>query len=601
MTPVAQPSGRRQVVPWVAGIVVGSLITGVVVWSLRPAPPPQTPARFVVSAPPSPVPLPVSEETALAISPDGSVIVYRATVEGEDGLYVRHLDRLAGELLWSGSVMGVFFSADGAWVGFQTPSDQTLKKIPVLGGPAVTLCPTPAFLRGASWGPDDTIIFGMSGNQPLYRVSAAGGEPETLTMPDEEVSHRWPEVLPGGHAVLFTQSAGDAPQIAVLDLRTGEQRVVVPGGTHPRYVSSGHLVYGFEDTLRAVRFDPDRLEALSDPIPVLEGVTAVSGGGANVDISDGGALVYQWDPAGAAASRTLVWVDREGQEESIPMTPRAYLRPRLSPDGRRVAVDTAEGDPNLFLYDLDTQVEEQFTFDLGRDEWPMWSRDGSQIYFSSTRDGAPQQLYVKAADGSGVAEPVLSEHRHGAATGLSADGETLVFTGLSDTGFDIFTVRLGADGAHEPLLATPARDMWPTVSPNGRWLAYVSDETGERRVYARPFPDVASGGRRVVSEGLGERPLWGHDGREIFYHTADGVMVVSVETGDTFQRGAARRLFSKEPYNLRGLLGNWDISADGQRFQMVKRGGATGEDTQPSQIIVVQNWLEELTRLVPTP
>ena len=396
-------------------------------------------------------------------------------------------------------------------------------------------------------------------------------------------------------------------KIAVLDLETREHHVLVEGGgPHPRYASSGHLVYGFEDTLRAVRFDLDRLEALGDPIPVLEGVTPANpgpGAGAKVDITDDGTLVYQWDPGGGTTPRSLVWVDRDGQEEPIPMTPRAYNLPRLSPDGRRVVVDTVGADSNLFLYDLDAQVEEQFTFDLSVDQYPWWSQDGSRIYFSSERNGGPAagQLYVKPADGSGGAERVLSDTRNGVASGWSADGETLVFSGGGnpDTGIDIFTVRLGADGAHEPLLATPDRDMWPTVSPNGCWLAYVSDETGERRIYVRPFPDTASGGRRAISEGPGERPLWGRDGRELFYHTEEDAMVVSVDTGETFQRGAPRRLFSMAPYAL-GPIFYWDVSLDSQRFLMVKRAQAD-EDTQPSQVIVVQNWVDELKGMFPDP
>ena len=611
MLPAAQPAGWRQALPWAvsASVVVG-MIVGLTVWSLRPALPPQMPMRFVASAPPSPVPLPVNSGTALAISPDGTVIAYRATVDGEAGLYVRHVDRLDGELLWSGPVGSVVFSPDGSWIAFFSGADQTLKKIPALGGLSVTLCPMPFPMRGASWGPDDTIIFGAGGARPLFRVSAAGGEPEVLRIPDSEQDHHhWPEVLPGGRAVLFTVESASTPdtdEIAALDLETGEQRVVVRGGSHPRYLSSGHLVYSFEDTLRAVRFDPARLEVLGDPIPVLEGVTGTpnaSGRGANVDISDDGTLVYQWDPEGAAASRTLVWVDRNGQEEPIPMTPRAYRLPQLSPDGRRLAVDTDGVDANLFLYDLDAQVEEQFTFDLRSDQWPLWSRDGSRIYFQSGRDGAPPQLFVKPSDGSGQVERVLSERLNGmaAAGGWSADGETLVFTatGNPDTGIDIFTVRLDAGEAPEPLVQTPDLDSWPTVSPNGRWLAYVSDETGERRIYVRPFPDAASGGRRVISEGPGERPLWGRDGQELFYHTAESAMVVPVETGDTFQRGTPRRLFSMEPYDLSPAFFHWDVSTDGEQFLMVKRGEATDENAQPSQVIVVQNWAEELKGMFP--
>ena len=235
-TPAPISSTSRPPLGWLAAAAVAAaLVTGVAVWTLRPAPL-GTPMRFVVSAPPSPVPSPLTTATALAISPDGSVIVYRARVDGEEGLYVRHVDRLEGEMLTSMVPAGsVFFSPDGAWVGFSTRVDQTLKKIPVTGGPALTLCPMPSAPRGASWGPDDTIIFARFGTG-LFRVSAAGGEPEMLTTPESPDRHYWPEVLPSGRAVLFTVDRGPAAldetkQIAVLDLETGEQQVLIQGGT----------------------------------------------------------------------------------------------------------------------------------------------------------------------------------------------------------------------------------------------------------------------------------------------------------------------------------------------------------------------------------
>ena len=287
--PVGRPAIWRQALPLALGtLTIGSLVTGLLMWNLRPAAPPRSPARFVVSSFPNPAPVRSSNETELAISPDGSVVVYGATVDDEDGLYVRHLDRLEGEFLTAMANTGsFFFSPDGAQVGFFTRVDQTFKRIPVSGGGAITLCALPdtAQPRGASWGPDDTIIFARSGGgNGLFRVSAAGGEPERLTMPDSPVRHYWPEVLPSGRAVLFTIVAGgaDTPeemQIAVLDLETGKQRVLLESGAHPRYVSSGHLVYSFGNTLRAVGFGAERFDIVGDPIPVLEGIPTGIGGG----------------------------------------------------------------------------------------------------------------------------------------------------------------------------------------------------------------------------------------------------------------------------------------------------------------------------------
>ena len=335
---VAQPAGWRQALPWALGtLIMGSLVTGLVVWSLRPEPPRASPERWVVTAPPSPSAVPASPNaTQLAISPDGGAIIYRAEVGGVTGLYVRHADRLEGELLFGSprGLGGFFVSPGGAWVGFSTVEDRTYKKVPITGGPAITLCPSPSAPRGASWAPDDTIIFARAGvGLGLFRVSAAGGEPQILTTPEAPEAHYWPALIPGRQAVLFTivqeNLAGEPGRIAVLDLETGEQRVLIQGGSHARYVPSGHLVYSFEDTVRAVAFDADTLDVLGDPVPVLDGVATTNDGGAHLAISDNGTLVYR-QGGGTAPARSLVWVDREGNEESVAAEPRPYRAVQLS-------------------------------------------------------------------------------------------------------------------------------------------------------------------------------------------------------------------------------------------------------------------------------
>ena len=387
-----QPAGWRQALPWVAGILL-AVIVGLAVWNLQPAPPPGSPARFVVSASPSAVPRAPTSETELAISPDGRLVIYAATVDDEDGLYMRDLDRLEGELLTAMTPMGsFFFSPDGAQVGFFTGVDSTFKKIQVSGGAAITVCPIPGGLRprGASWGPDGTIIFATNGvGNGLFRVSAAGGEPQMLTMPEAPVRHYWPEVLPSGRAVLFAivstaVSTPEATQIAVLDLETGDQRILIEGGMHPRYLPSGHLVYSFEDTLRAVRFDADRLAIVGDPISVLEGVAAATGGGANVAVSDDGTMVYQTGGAQAGLRQPIVWVDRDGTVEPIETIPsNVYSHPRLSPNGERVLV-WAEGDARI--YELDTGREIPVTTDgLGR-SYGEWTPPRSSSSRTSTRN-----------------------------------------------------------------------------------------------------------------------------------------------------------------------------------------------------------------------
>ncbi len=429
-------------------------------------------------------------------------------------------------------------------------------------------------------------------------MAAAGGVAAPVTtLGSDDAFHSWPELLPGGTGLLFTvrPHSGDigTPRIAVKSLETGEQRVLMEGSM-PRYLRSGHVVFARQSAVWAAPFDRNRLAVTGDAVRVLEGVATDSAGLATkFTVVDHGSLVYLPQ---VTETRQLVWVSREGREERLGMTPRAYVTPRLSPDGRRVVVDTLEPHGDLFVYNLETGVEEQFTFHPAIDQWPLWSPDGSKIYFTSIRGGEPGQIYVQRADGTGDAERVIADHTSSTASGWSADGKILVIGGsFAGTGVDVLTVQPDVDPAPKELLATAANEAVAVMSPNGRWLAYRSDESGQTRIYVRPFPDVNST-QRLVSDGPGSDPLWGPDGRELFYFSPDGVMAVAVEAGDTFQRATPRRLFSLDRY-FQGANINWDISRDGQRFLMVKRGTTTD---MRQQIIVVQNWLEELKRLVPT-
>lgn len=493
-------------------------------------------------------------------------------------------------------------SPDGQWL--LVDGDGRVRRAPIAGGPATPIAELGPG-GGASVGPDGTVVLNPGPGQGLFVVSVPGGAPTTLTSLEEgELGHAMPNFLPGGRAVLFTAATGSpsTAKVAVYDFDEGKRRTLLLG-VSPRYAASGHLLFWRDGALWAVPFDPDRLAVKGSPVPVVQGVHFTGGPPvAHYSVATDGTLVYI--PEGSVGQQQmLVWVDRNGGEEPLSMKPRAYRAPRLSPDGRRVAIDTVDGD--LFLYDLGARVEQQFTFDSSIDRYPLWSPDGTQIYFSSTQDGEPAQLYVKPADGGRGAERVLAEHVLSVPGGWSADGKTLVFSGDagsrgSSTRNDIFTVRLGEDGRHEVLMQAPHNEVWPTVSPNGRWLAYGSDETGQRRIYVRPFPEGTAGDRRVISEGFGDRPLWGRDGRELFYHSDESVVVVPVETGQTFRPGAPRRLFSIEPYTNMGGFYNWDIAPDGQRFLMVKREAVANSDAPPPQIVVVQHWFEELKRLVPT-
>ena len=606
---LASSTGRPSLV-WLAGAVVATaLVTGGAVWTLRPSPTPGSPMRSVISASPSAVPNFTSSQTELAISPDGTMVVYNTVVDGVSRAYLRRLDRLQGEPL--GDVQrasGFFFSPDGQWVGFDTAVDLTMKKIHVTGGAPITLCPMPRAPRGATWGPDDTIIFShFEPGTGLFRVSAAGGEPEVLTTGEAPERHYWPEFLPGGRAVLFTVGAtadvsGETSRIAVLDLDSMEQRVLIEGGTHPRYVSD-YLVYSFEDTVRAVRFDADRLEVLSDPIPVLEGLTGRLSGRVNLDVSDNGALVYQQGglPTG---TRTLVWVDRQGNEEDVPAEARPYNSVRLSPDGR--AVVTQVSDPDNFdvvIYDLERDTPTRFTFDPAIDQHPIVTPDGERVVFTSSRDGVGN-LHWKAADGTGQVHRLTTSDNIQAASSFTPDGGTLVIGEVVPGGaIDSGSLSMDGEGSVEWLLQEEFYEGYPEISPDGHWMAYVSNESGQFEIYVRPFPNVNDGKRQISRDG-GYWPLWGPDGNELFYQTNQGpgvmtVMVAPIETEPTLIVGNSVPLFDG-PY--RQLAVNnprpYDIARDGQRFLMLKEN-IDPEARDESAIILVQNWIEELKNLFP--
>jgi len=629
-------------VPWVrfwrhpatAAIVASSLMasTAFVVWSLT-RPTPASPVRLTIALPEGQtVRVGGGGGPDLAISPDGRQIVF---VAGETlpRIYVRAMDRLDPQrLAGPESPRMPFVSPDGNWVGFfDTPA--VLKKVSVNGGPPVTLCnlvgapgATGGGPRGGSWGPDNTIIFAT--NDPatgLLRVSAGGGEPEVLTKPDPqkgEADHFWPEVLPGGGAVLFTiVKAGGSPfntgrtienaQIAVLNLRTGEQKVLIQGGSYPRYVTTGHIVYGVGGTLRAVALDLARLEVRSDPFPVLEGVDTTVTGGASFAVAQDGSLVYvQSGQRVSELERTLVWVDRKGREETIAAPPRAYIYPRISPDGTRVALDVRDQDNDIWVWDFARTTLTRGTFDPELNTFPAWTPDSKRIAFSVNRAGFGT-IGWQAADGTGAVEALTEGTARSTSQvpgSFSPDGTRLVLREITPkTGYDISLLTLETPRRTTPLVQTAFTEYNPEISPDGRWLTYESNESGQFEVYVRPFPDVAAG-RWQVSTGGGRQPLWARSGRELFYGSLASpgrIMAVQIPPGPTFSAGNPQMIVDGPyagapggiPVPLSGRT--YDVSADGQRFLMIKQSVSTNT-AAPAQIVVVQHWLEDLKRLVPT-
>ena len=600
-TAAPQRARWRRLMPLVAAGLVGGIIIGIAVWSLtRPGLPAPGPlARFVVNTPPN-GPLRVSlGQPDVAISPDGTRIVYQSTAGGRQ-LYLRQLPEIeATPLRGTLGANHPFFSPDGEWVGFYE-GRTGLKRVSILGGPPVTICDCDVGLglRGVSWGPDDTIVFSGVGRTELWRVPMVGGEPEVLTTVDPEqgeTSHLWPEVLPNGRAVLFTAWSGsdESSRIAAVSLETGEVTYLVPGGSHPHYSPTGHIVYGVGGTLRAVAFDADRLEVTSNPVPVLEGVNTKGSGAANFALADNGSLVYVTGAgAGGGAQRSLVWVDREGREEPLATPLQAYQSLSVSPDGRQVAFDVfdpAGGD--IWIHDLERGTETILTTDPALDYAPLWTPDGEWVVFASDREGQ-HALFRKLADGSGAAERLVT----GASstpvviqpTSWSADGQTLLFwvrAGANDVGL----ISMEGDRATELLLDMEFNEVVPAISPDGGWIAYESNETGQSEVHVQRFP--ALGGKQTISTDGGRQPLWSPDGHELFYRAPSGMMVVPVlETEPTFRAGNAEMLFDTQ-YSFSRATRTYDLNPDGQRFLMIKDAALTDDSGTPAQpqIILVQN------------
>ena len=604
---LVQPTGdvvqapRRRILPWVLAVVL-SAVVGVAVWSVMSPAPPRL-ARFAISEAPN-VSFITRSAPSVTISPDGTRIVY---VGPGSQLYVRAVDQLDAVALRGGVGINPFISPDGNWVGFRDGSDNTLKKVSIHGGPPVVLSEGFGGIAGASWGADGTIIFGTYQPNGLFRVSAAGSEErEVLTNLEEgESGHRWPEILPGGRIVLFTVEKGQGEsnrEIAALNLETGERKLLIPGGSNPHYAATGHIVYGLDGTLRAVPFDLDAVEVKGDPIPVLEGVVTQARGDAHFSLANDGTLVYVPETGGGVAEQlTFVWVDREGREEPVAAEPRVYQEFSLSPDGTKIAVRViGPENQDVWIYDLVRDTQMRLTFDPAIEAFPIWTPDGQRVAFG----GQGISLSWKAADGTGEVETLVESPSNQVPQAFSPDGTALVFWDRNSPGGGANLGMLSLEGERIStlLLETEFDEQNAALSPDGRWMAYESNESGEFEVYVRPFPDV-TGGRWQVSSGGGGWPLWSPNGRELFYTGSEGMMAVPIETEPIFTQGTVNLLFDLGPYWRPSGGAPWrriDISPEGDRFLMLKEGSGSDETAAATSIIVVLNWFEELKRLVPT-
>jgi serine/threonine-protein kinase len=402
--------------------------------------------------------------------------------------------------------------------------------------------------------------------------------------------------------MLFTTAEGDISRgatrtsIAALELATGRVKTILPGGTSPRFVSSGHLVYAEGGALRAVRFDPARLERIGDPVTVVPDVLVKVEGGALFDVTADGTLAYVPNGGATAGRQTsAVWVDRAGHETETDLPPRPYVAPRISPDGRQLALDVRGADSGIWLFELQRSALRKLTLDhLGR--VPVWAPDGRAVAFSAPTEKNALNVYLQPVTGGQPARPLLASTQQGVPTSFSPDGSRLVFYAGTAAGHRDILVTSLSGGATQPLVQSPADELNGVVSPDGRWLAYESDERGRFEVYIRPFAG-GSDERWLASDDGGTRPVWTRGGRELIYLAPNGfLMSVALETtGRALSLSPAVRLFDTARYYTGSVVTRtFDVTPDGSRFLMLK----VADPTTDTDIVIVRNWTKELTRLM---
>ena len=582
----------------VAGLIVAALGAGAVLreW-LRPAASlPKPLVRFNLDLPPC------HEFASLfihkvAISPDGRLLAYTADSANSRFIYLRPLNQLEAKLL-SGTegAQAPFFSPDGKWIGFFAFGK--LKRISIHDGTVLTICDAVGDYSGASWVLDNTIIFVPGFNTGLARVSADGGVPQQFTTLDrtkKEADHCFPQMLPDGQAFIFwivmSGSSFDVGSSVVQSLSTGERRALVEGGTCGRYVPTGHLLYGRSHFLFAVPFDAKRLVVTGSPVEVLSHVVLEQTRGvSHFACSGNGTLIYLPGEEGIDLNE-LMLVDRSGKPQWMSQKRVPYDKVSLAPDGQRIAAQIGAANDDIWLLDIGRDIQTRLTFEA--ENWfPIWMADGKSIVFTSDREGA-FNLYATPADGSGIGERLTNSENPQAPTSCSVDNLLLAFLQESaETGSDIWLLPLEGERKPRPFRQTAFDEGGAKFSPDGRWLVYQSNESGQFEVYVQAVS--GSNTKWQISVEGGDSPRWSRAGREIVYRNGSKIMAVDVSTEPAFKAGRPHLLFEEkylDPY----FSEFYDVTPDGERFVLIK----PGERQRLTRMNVVLNWFEELQRLVP--
>lgn len=592
-------SAAQSKLSWVvaAALAIAVLALGAILWrSSRPAERPLV--RLDVDLGPD-VSLGSPDGTDTIISPDGTRLVYVSRAR----LFTRRLEQpAASELAGTDGAFAPFFSPDGEWVGFFAGGK--LKKVSVEGGAVIDLWPAPNG-RGGSWGEDGSIIATLGNRGGLFRIPSAGGMPTPVTEPEQgELTHRWPQILPGGKAVLFTTNASiagfDGGGIEVMSLTDHRRKTLQRGGMYGRYMPSGQLVYVNRGTLFAVAFDLERLEVRGTPVPMLDriGYSSVDGA-AQFDFSRSGTFVYR-NGGGGGSELTVEWLDGNGKTQPLLAKPGNYSRPRLSPDGLRLGLEVTDASgQDLWSYDWQRDTMTRLTFGgAGASLDSVWSPDGRYVVFA-----VPGGMSWTRADGAGQPQPLTKGKNSQQPWSFAPDGKRLAYmeqnpgSGLPD----LWTVPVenGSEGLHagkpEIFLQTKFNQRQPTFSPDGKWLAYASNESGSFQVYVRAFP--GNGGKWQISNSGGLYPVWARNGRELFFRSGDNRIMVAAYTvrADSFVADKPR-VWSEKPLADVGIQSTFDLAPDGKRIAALMPAETPQAQQAQNQVIFLENFGDEVRR-----
>jgi eukaryotic-like serine/threonine-protein kinase len=613
---IIQPGGTNRLqrtLPWaIAAMLAVALLTTNLVWKpWRAVPAPLTQYLSIDLGADASLGESVRGTRPLAISPDGNMLAFVGERDRVIQLYLRRFGQLHAVPLVTGQVSDPFFSPDGQWVGFFSLADGKLKKVPVAGGAAVSICDIDVELflsRGASWGDDQSIVFNPYAEPwtQLLRVASAGGKPQSVsTLSEAEVAHRWPQVLPGANAILFaafgTQGGIDASNIVAQHSPGGRSKIVVRGAHYARYLRDGYLVYAQGATLFAVPFDVNRLEVTGQPAAVIQGVMGFAVSGASLfDISETGTLAYvSGELIGTEAP--MLWMQRDGSRSVMRALRRDWRAPQFSPDGTRVAFHLDDGRQlDIYTYEWARDFSTRLTFDPSVDSYPVWSPDGRSIVFSSTPSAAQlANLYWVSADGSGEPHRLTESHDRQIASSWHPSGKYLAFDQqISRQQWDLMVLPMEVSGSGWKA-GTPTRVLshvsqrpGAVFSSDGRWLAYTSNESGRSEVFVRPFS--GTGVPRQVSTSGGRVPTWSRRRNELFYLSPDShLMVVSYTVDANTFRANPPQTWSEQSINDRPTTRPFDVHPDGDRFVV---SGDVANMPNVNKVVLVPHFIDEVRR-----